>query len=244
MMKGYALKIFVFSLLFLFSCSKEVKKVPSEPLALFQRGLLLFNEGKFTEAKEVFSRFISYFPEEKELVARAELKMADCAFMKKEYPEAIERYSEFKKRYPFHPDIPYVEFQIGMSYFKQIPSKERDQENTRKALEAFEEVVRKYPDTLFAERARDKIGFCKKRLAEHEIYIGKYYLKKGKYQAALSRFEEALSLKGSGKEEEEALFLLAYTAQKSGDKERFEEYLKLLRENFPQSRFLGQLVSK
>ena len=236
------LKVLFFPFLFLFllSCSKEVKKAPSEPSALFQRGISLFNEGKFTQAKEVFSRFISYFPEERELVARAELKMADCAFMKKEYPEAIERYTEFKKRYPFHPDLPYAEFQIGMSYFKQIPSKERDQENTRKALEAFEEVVKKYPQTIFAEKAKDKIVFCKRRLAEHEIYVGKYYLRKKKYQAALSRFEEALSLKGSGKEEE-ALFLLAYTAQKSGNKELFQQYVKLLKENFPQSRFLGQL---
>lgn len=236
------LKVLFFPFLFLFllSCSKEVKRAPLEPSALFQRGLILFNEGKFTQAKEVFSRFISYFPEEKELVARAELKMADCAFMKKEYPEAIERYIEFKKRYPFHPDLPYAEFQIGMSYFKQIRSKERDQENTRKALEAFEEVVKKYPQTIFAEKAKDKIVFCKRRLAEHEIYVGKFYLKKRKYQAALSRFEEALSLKGSGKEEE-ALFLLAYTAQKSGDKELFQQYVKLLKENFPQSRFLGQL---
>ncbi len=243
-MRDHTLKILFFIfLLFLFSCSKEVKKAPSEPSALFQRGIILFNEGKFTQAKEVFSRFINYFPEERELVARAELKIADCAFMKKEYPEAIERYTEFKKRYPFHPDLPYAEFQIGMSYFKQIHSKERDQENTRKALEAFEEVGKKYPQTIFAEKAKDKIVFCKRRLAEHEIYVGKFYLRKKKYQAALSRFEEALSLKGSGKEEE-ALFFLAYTAQKSGDKERFEEYLQQLKENFPQSRFLSQLSSK
>ncbi len=180
---------------------------------------------------------VGYFPEERNLVAKAELKMADCAFLRGEYLEAIERYTEFKKRYPFHPDVPYADFQIAMCYFEQMRPKDRDQEPTRKALRAFQEVLQKYPDTIFAEKARQKVALCKRRLAEHEIYVGKFYLKKGKYRAAFGRLLSALQLKGSGKEDE-ALYLLAVVSQKMGRYEEALKYLQTLKEEFPHSRFV------
>ncbi|RLA86336.1 MAG: hypothetical protein DRG31_00460 [Deltaproteobacteria bacterium] len=221
-----------------FCCARPSSKAPpSDPSVLFSQAMKLFNQGRLEKAKEAFSRLVGYFPEERDLVAKAELKMADCAFLRKEYSEAIERYTEFKKRYPFHPDVPYADFQIAMCHFKQMRPKDRDQEPTREALRAFEEVLQKYPDTIFAEKAHQKIALCKRRLAEHEIYVGKFYLRKGKYRAAFGRFLSAWQLKGSGKEDE-ALYLLAVVSQKMGRYEEALKYLETLKEEFPSSRFV------
>lgn len=224
-------------LLLLEGCGgKKISKAPpSDPLELYRKGLVLFNEGRYKKATEAFSRFVSYFPEERDLAAKAELKLADCAFMSKDYPEAITRYTEFKKRHPFHPDVPYADFQIAMAHYRQIRSKDRDQETTRKALAAFENVLRKYPGTIFAQKASEKIAFCKRRLAEHEIYVGKFYLKKKKLKAAQGRFRAALAYRGSGLEDR-ALYLLALALHKEGRDDEAASYLALLERSYPQSK--------
>lgn len=211
------------------------KAPPSDPLKLYRKGLVLFNEGRYKSAAEAFSRFLSYFPEERDLAAKAELRLADCAFMSKDYPEAITRYTDFKKRYPFHPDVPYADFQIAMAYYHQIRSKDRDQETTRKALAAFENVLRKYPGSIFAQKASEKIAFCKRRLAEHEIYVGKFYLKKKKLKAAQGRFKAALAYRGSGLERQ-ALYLLGLALHKQGRDKEAASYLALLERDYPESK--------
>lgn len=232
--------VIAFLLIGFFSCAPRATKVPPDPQALYSKAMAAFNLGRYTKAKELFSKFVGYFPEERELVARAELKMADCAFMRKDYPEARERYNEFLKRYPFHPDLPYCEYQLAMTYFLQIRSKDRDQESTFKALERFEELMRKYPDSIFAEKAKEKVTFCKRRLAEHELYVGRYYLQKKKYQAALRRFLAAWGYEGSGKEEE-ALYNIVLTYRKMGDEENALRWLETLRTRFPKSRYVKEL---
>jgi len=204
--------------------------------------MVLFNRGDFKRAQEEFSKLVSYFPEERELVAKAELKMADCAFMRKEYEEARERYSEFLKRYPLHPDVPYAQFQMAMSYFRQIRPEDRDQEATRKALEAFEEVMRRYPGTILAEKAKEKAAFCRRRLAEHELYVAKFYLRKGKEKAALGRALAALRIEGSGLEDE-CLYLLAVIHRRLGNREEALRYLEALEKGYPSSPYLKEAHS-
>jgi len=224
-----------------FACAPRATKAPApDPQSLYSKAVEAFNLGRYTKAKELFSKFVSYFPEERELVALAELRIADCALMRKDYPEARERYLEFLRRYPFHPDVPYCEYQLAMTYFLQVKSKDRDQESTLRALERFEELIRKYPDSVFAERAKEKAAFCKRRLAEHELYVGRYYLRKKKYQAALRRFLAAWGYEGSGKEEE-ALYHIVLTYKKMGDGENASKWLETLKDRFPKSKYLKEL---
>ncbi len=216
---------------------KKIQASPKDPAVVYTEGMVLFNKGRYADATEVFTRLKEYFPSDELYAPKADLRIADCSAFRKEYPEAITRYMEFKKQYPFHPDIPYVEYQLGLCYYRQVLSKDRDQKATVKALTAFQNVVANYPDSVFAEKAQEKIIFCRRRLAENELYIAYFYLREGKYAAAEKRSFATLAKYPASGVDDEALYYLALALHKQ---ERNAEALTPLTQlvgNYPQSTF-------
>ena len=119
----------------------------------------------------------------------AELKIADSHYNREEYAEAIYQYEDFIKLHPRNEAVPYALFQIGMSYFKQMRSIDRDQDTTRKAVAEFQRLIRTHPDSPFRVRAENRLSICLQNLALHELYVGRFYFKKKNYKAAKARFE-------------------------------------------------------
>ena len=198
-------------LFLLFGCAgkrKDVKTISGDPEVLYKQGLVLFNKRDYPEALKKFEELKSSFPDSPPYTVWAELKIGDSHFLKKDYVEAIAAYEEFKKIHPTHEEITYVQYQIGMAYFNQMLTLDRDQTSTKKALSNFEYLIANYPPSLFTEKAKEKIGVCKRRLADHEFYIGDFYYHKGKFQAAVSRFEGLLKKFPKNPEEDKILYLL------------------------------------
>jgi outer membrane protein assembly factor BamD len=216
---------------------KKIQSAPKDPALLYTNGIVLFNEGKYKDAIEVFTRLKDYFPSDELYAPKADLRIADCYFFRKEYPEAITRYMEFKKQHPFHPDIPYEEYQLGLCYYRQVLTKDRDQKATVKALTAFQNVVANYPDTIFAQKAQEKILFCQRRLAENELYITHFYLRKGKYSAAEKRASSALAKYPACGLDDEALYCLAFALHKQEKDPAALTPLTQLVQDYPQSPF-------
>ena len=187
---------------------KAVKAVEGDPETIYKQGLARFNKRDYSEALKKFEELKSNFPDSPPYTIWAELKAADCHFFRKEYVEAIAAYEEFKKIHPTHEEMPYVQFQIGMSYYNQMHTIDRDQTFTRKALSSFEYLIATYPPSLFTEKAKEKVGVCKKQLADHEFYIGNFYYKHGRFQAAVSRFEGLLEKFPKGPQEDKTLYFL------------------------------------
>jgi outer membrane protein assembly factor BamD len=242
LMKAKCLVSFVMMLVIAFAligCAgkNKIQATPKDPAVLYTEGMMLFNEGRYADAIEIFNRLKDYFPSDEIYAPKADLRIADCYAFRKEYPEAITRYMEFKKQYPFHADIPYVEYQIGLSYYRQVLSKDRDQKATVKALTAFQNVVANYPGTVFADKAQEKIIFCRRRLAENELYIAHFYLRQGKYVAAEKRSSATLAKYPACGVDDEALYYLALALHKQ---ERNSEALTPLTQlvgDYPQSTF-------
>jgi outer membrane protein assembly factor BamD len=206
----WVVSVFI-ALSLLFGCGgkgKEVKKFEVDPEQLYKEGLARFNKRDYSEALKKFEELKSSFPDSPPFTIWAELKVGDCHFQQKEYPLAIAAYEEFKKIHPSHEEIPYVQFQIGMSYFNQMLSLDRDQTFTKKAISTFEYLIANYPPSLFTDKAKEKIGICTKRLADHEFYVGNFYYKHKIFQAAASRFEGLLEKFPKVPGEDETLYLL------------------------------------
>jgi len=225
--------------LLLIGCAgkKKIQASPKDPAVLYTEGMVLFNKGKYADATEIFTRLKDYFPSDEIYAPKADLRIADCYSFRKEYPEAITRYMEFKKQYPFHPDIPYIEYQVGLCYYRQVLSKDRDQKATVRALTAFQNVAANYPDSIFAQKAQEKIIFCRRRLAENELYIAHFYLRHKKYEAAEKRSVATLARYPACGIDDEALYYLALALHKQ---ERNAEALTPLTQlvgNYPQSTF-------
>src|SRR4030043_2445353 len=225
------------SLLFGCGTGKDLKKIEGNPETLYKEGLARFNKKDYPDALKKFEELKSSFPDSPPYTVWAELKVGDCHFMKKEYVEAIAAYEEFKKTQPSHEEIPYVQFQIGMSYFNQMRSLDRDQTPTKKALSSFEYLIASYPPSLFTEKGREKIVVCKKRLADHEFYIGNFYYKQGKFQAAATRFEGLLEKFPKDPDEDKTLYFLGKSYLELEQWEKAEDTFTRILTEYPKSSY-------
>ena len=222
----------------LFGCGgkgKDVKKIEGDPETLYKQGLTRFNKRDYSEALKKFEELKSSFPDSPPYTIWGELKVGDCHFLQKQYVEAIAAYEEFKKIHPGHEEIPYVQYQIGVSYYNQMLTLDRDQTPTKKALSNFEYLIANYPPSLFTEKAKEKIGSCKKRLADHEFYIGNFYFKQGRFQAAASRFEGLLEKFPKDPEEDKTLYLLGKSYLELDRWEKAELAFKKIVTEYPKS---------
>ncbi len=167
---------------------REIQKSPQE---MYNEGLKLLQKKKYERAGEAFQRLKEEHPLSS-YTPLAELRIADALFFNKSYAEAINQYEEFRKLHPLHSEVPYAIYQMGMCYFKQMLSIDRDQTTTEKALEHFRYLIENFPQSVHTPAAREKVQACRRQLAEHEYYIGHFYFRMKKYRAALGRFEKIL----------------------------------------------------
>jgi outer membrane protein assembly factor BamD len=226
------------SLFLLFGCGgkgKVVRKIEGDPEALYKTGLVRFNKRDYAEALKKFEELKSSFPDSPPYTIWAELKAADCHFMKKEYVEAIAGYEEFKKIHPSYEEMSYVQYQIGMSYFNQMLTLDRDQTPTKKALSSFEYLIANYPPSLFTDKAKEKIGVCKKRLADNEFYIGNFYYKQGRFKAASWRFEGLLEKFPKEPDEDRTLYFLGKSYLELEQWEKAEVAFRKIVTEYPKS---------
>ena len=112
---------------------------------------------------------------------------------------------------------------------------DRDQTFTKKALASFEYLVANYPPSLFTEKGKDKIGLCKRQLAEHEFFIGDFYYRQGKYEAAASRFEGLLEKYPKWLDQDKTLLYLGKTYLGMNEEEKAKETLGRLIKEYPGS---------
>ncbi|MEZ4485009.1 MAG: outer membrane protein assembly factor BamD [Syntrophotaleaceae bacterium] len=125
--------------------------------------------------------------ESAEINTKAELLLADTHFAAEDYTEAASAYEDFLKQHPGHPETARVLSRLGMSYFNQILAIDRDQTATRNAIVTFESLQRLYPNDWRAKEAPAIIRHCRAQLAEHELYVGRFYLKTGEHRSAVNR---------------------------------------------------------
>lgn len=151
--------------------------------------------------------------------ALAELRLADCELAQQHYTEAIRGYRAFIRQRPTHPEVDTANFQVAISYFRQIPSdfflspppEERDQAATRSALRVVRRFLLEFPESEHVEEARDIERQVLALLARHELYVANYYLSRDRPLATINRLRTLLDqYEGSGVEPE-ALLLLGRT---------------------------------
>ncbi len=119
---------------------------------------------------------------------KAQLMAAYSYYLNNSYDEAIDALDRFIALHPGSPDIAYAHYLKALSYYEQISDVERDQKMTRLALESLDEIVRRFPETEYARDAGLKIDLTRDHLAGKHMAIGRYYLRRNQYLAAINRF--------------------------------------------------------
>jgi outer membrane protein assembly factor BamD len=180
------------SLLLVSGCAWFEPKEEKTAQELASDGMDQFNRGKYTESIASFEKLKDWYPFSK-FVPFAELKIADANYNIQEYEEAVAAYEDFESLHPRNEAIPYVIYKIGLCYFQQIDTIDRDQTTAKKALDTFNRIKKQFPGDSYAIKAEEHIKKCLKSLTGHELYVGLFYLKSKHYKAALHRFKSILT---------------------------------------------------
>jgi len=166
--------------------AKKPQTAESQLRQLIERAQRHFQKGYYELAEKDFEEIRDRYPDSP-YALWAELKLADCKFFAGKYLEAAVLYQEFEKLHPTNEAVPYVIFQIGTCYYRMMLSPDRDQTNTHKAIEAYRRLIETYPDSPYTYEARRRIAKARERLAEHELYVARFYYRTGRYRAAYYR---------------------------------------------------------
>jgi outer membrane protein assembly factor BamD len=190
--------------------------------------------GNYKSANKKFSDVERRYPYSK-WATKAILMQAFSSYQGNSYGEAIASAQRFIALHPGHKDTPYAYYLVGLSEYEQIRDVRRDQSQTQRALEALEEVERRYPDSKYAPDARKKALLARDHLAAKEMEIGRYYMKKGSYLAGINRFKKVVTDYQQTSHTPEALYRLTEGYMALGVASEARTAAAVLGHNFPNS---------
>lgn len=174
---------------------------------------------RYEEARKDLQRLMNQYPES-DLLAAARLATGKVLYQEKKYDEARAEYHRFLDLHPQDERGDEAHYYLGMAYFRQADSPDRDQSFTKKALEEFELILRQMPDSQYAPDAQERMAAARRKLAEKEIYVGIFYFNRGKYAAAAGRFSSVLAQYGRAGLDDQALYYLAESLWQLEQKEQ------------------------
>jgi outer membrane protein assembly factor BamD len=217
---------------------EKEKPIADDPAdRLYNEGLFLLNDKHdFKAAAKKFEEVDRQHPYSE--WARKSLIMTAYAYYEgREYDEAITAAKRYVTLHPGSPDAAYAQYLIGSSYFDQIPDISRDQQRTERAVQALEEVARKFPNTEYAVSAKRKVDVARDNVAGKEMDIGRFYQKKHDYVGSINRFKVVVTQYQTTRHVEEALFRLTEVYMALGIPGEAQTAAAVLGHNFPDSRW-------
>lgn len=221
----------------LFSCAGKapVKTVQEFDAARsFEKANALMENKDYAEARkllvEVKNRDLS-----KKYAPLAQLRIADSYAKEGDTDLAASEYQRFLEMYPDHRHAAYAQYQIAMIYFNQIEGPERGYGGAAKALAEFEKLKKDFPRNPYRDAIEVKIEKCRNIIADYEFMVGKFYMKKESYHAAIGRFERLLKTVPDYKKKDMVLLALGIAYKKAGEKNKSEETLNRLLQKYPSS---------
>ena len=213
----------------------EIKAAqPAE--VLYNQGLALLNDSSFEAAAKRFGKLDREYPFST-WSKKALLMQTYAYYNARNYDETAIAGKRFMGLYPASEDAAYVAYMMANAYYNQIPDVARDQDRAEKALNSFREIVERWPKSEYANDARFKITVVQDQLAGREMEIGRYYLKRHNYTAAINRFRAVVSQYQRTNQTEEALARLAEAYLALGISNEAQTAAAVLGHNYPDSKW-------
>ncbi len=217
----------------------DITKLAAEtdpPEVLYNQGLANLNAGKTTEAARKFDAIDKQHPFS-EYARKALVMRSFINYRNGQYQDAINGASRYLNLYPESEDAAYAQYIVGLAYSKQIPAVTQDQKPAFKTIEAMQAVITNYPDSEYVEDAQAKIRYAKDQLAGKEMQVGRYYLERKEYLAAITRFRSVVEKYPNTNQVEEALSRLVETYFAMGITGEAQTAAAVLGHNYPDSQW-------
>ena len=226
-------------ILLFYSCSTEEKKISTiKELDQNQELITTYNEAyKALElgdpyfAAQKFSEAELLYPQS-EWAAKSALMASYSYYMQNFYPEALSNLERYLKTYPSDANIAYAHYLMAICYYETIEDEKRDIAPLLNARSKFNYILENYPNTDFALDSKFKLNLINDILAAKEMYLGRHYVKKTKWIAAINRFKTVIDDYDQSIFAEEALHRLVEIYYKLGLIEESEKYASVLGYNY------------
>ena len=216
--------------------NKEEDYVPEDPAdKLYNEGLFLLNNKQdYDGAAKKFDEVDRQNPYS-DWARKALLMSAYSYYQGQKYDDCINSAKRYVTLHPGNPDAAYAQYLIGASYYDQILDVSRDQARATEAIDALQEVIRKYPTSEYAISAQKKIDMARDQLAGKEMDVGRFYMNKRDFVGAINRFKVVVTQYQTTRHVEEALMRLSEAYVSLGIMDEAQTAAAVLGHNFPDS---------
>ncbi len=217
------------------SLDMQVLEVYEEGMKALDRNDVLYAAKKFNEAEILFPQS-TWAP-------KSALMAAYSYYKQDYYGDAIAELERFLRIYPNHKNISYAYYLLGISHYEQIVDEKKDLQSINNAKKTFEILINKYPNTEYSIDAEFKLDLINDILASKEMYIGRYYLDRKKWVAAINRFRSVVDNYDQTIYTQEALHRLVEIHYMIGLEEEGKKYANLLGYNYQSSKWYEKSYS-
>ncbi len=217
------------------SLELQFNEAYDEGIDALEGGDVLYAAKKFNEAEILFPQSA--------WASKAALMAAYSYYTQDYYGDAIAELLRFKKVYPYHKNLDYVNYLLAVSYYEQIVDETKDLQSIIEAKKYFEIIMKNYPNTDYANDAEYKIDYINDLLAAKEMYVGRYYFDRKKWIPAINRFKTVIDNYETTIYSEEALYRLVEVYYTLGLKDEAEKYAILLGYNYQSSKWYEKSYS-
>ena len=232
--------VFIFlALIFLNSCSKEVEEIKlikeqsqnEEMISAYNEGMKFLESGDYFVAGKKFLEVEVLLPQS-QWAPKSVLMASYAYYLQNYYSLAIENLKRYFKTYPKDRNMAYAHYLLAMCYYETIEGEKKDLAPLILSKKELLFIIENYPDTDYAYDARFKIDLINDIFAAKEVYIGRHYVKKKKWIAALNRFKNVLNNYETTDHVEEAIHRLVEIYYILGMEDESLKYASLLGYNY------------
>lgn len=208
----------------------------------YNQGLEKLASGGAAEAAKKFTELGKQYPSS-DWARKALLMQTYAQYQAANFTDAVQSSEKYLKQFPNSPDSAYVLYLQANSYYGQIPDISRDQDAAQRALADFQELVKKYPTSEYVEDSKFKIQVTEDQLAGKEMSVGRFYLNRHNYTAAINRFRNVLQYYQATRHAPEALYRLVEAYMGLGITSEAQTAAAVLGHNFPDSQWYKDAYS-
>ena len=234
--------IFIFISIFIISCSTETKKVSllkeknldMQVLEAYRQGMKELEDGYNLMAAKKFNEVEILFPQSV-WAPKSSLMAGYSYYSDSYYDDSIAELERFKRVYPLNENLDYAYYLLAMSYYAKIVDEKKDLQSILMAKKNFLFIKKNFPNTEYALDSEFKLGLINDILASKEMYIGRYYIEKKKWIAAINRFKNVVDEFETTIYTEEALHRLVEIYSIIGVESEAQKYAKTLGYNYQSS---------
>ncbi|MGH8752255.1 MAG: outer membrane protein assembly factor BamD [Burkholderiales bacterium] len=232
---------------FLFSDKEDTATIPASEL--FAKAKDDMNDGNYEQAIKKFEVLESRYPYGK-YAEQAQLEVAYAYYKSEDAASTVAACDRFIKLHPSHPSVDYAYYLKGLANYNENLGlvanivrediAERDPKTARESYDTFKELTTRFPGSRYAEDAGARARFLLNSLAQHELYVARYYMQRKAYVAAANRAQAVLQSYPQSPAIEEALLIMVQAYDAMGVVQLRDDAERVLRHNFPDSKYLAK----